>query len=68
MVNDFCKRVNYIVVKCCIITFNWESLVVILSIVCEARYAISDCLVIIVLYSIAFILSYRSPLDMLYNK
>ena len=31
--------------KYCITTFNWDSLVVKLSIVCGARYAISDCLV-----------------------
>ena len=36
------------IVKYCIITLNWDSLVVMLSIVCGARYVISmisDCLV-----------------------
>ena len=38
--------------KYCIITLNWDSLVVMLSIVCGAMYAISDCLVDILVYQL----------------
>ena len=49
------KMANYVweskIVKYCIITLNWDSLhvVVMLGVVCGARYAISDCLVISVI-------------------